>query len=213
MRLWEQSVGGVAFLMAEACEPKNFWQRRRLFHILKKMRRSGVRQVARQGHVPEGLPEQFGFFTVDVSPLRQALLPQLLDWAEKAWELPLTRGCVRLHAVRTDRAVWQCAAVLARRVRYVELDAGEGAEPLAEELRRRYGLSCGGRAILELCLAPRSRGDVPALQLGRNCGRRQKMQWYTETLGELPEEVLTVLYEAGRVKAKAVKLRAVEAHA
>ena len=148
MRLWEQAVGGVAFLMAEACEPKNPWQRRRLFRILKKMRRSGVRQVARQGEVPEGLPERFGLSAVDVSPLRQALLPQLLDWAEQIWALPLMSGCVRLRAVRTDRAAWQCAAVLARRARYVELDTGVGADVLAEELRRRYGLSCGGQAIL-----------------------------------------------------------------
>ena len=213
MRLWEQTVGGVDFLMAEVCEPENFWQRRRLFRILKKMRRSGVQEIARQGEVPEGLPEQFGLSGVDVSPLRQALLPQLLDWAERVWGLPLTRGCVRLHAVRTDRTAWRCAAMLARRARYVQLDTGEGAEPLAEELRRRYGLSCGGQAILELCLAPRSREDIPALLLGGNCGRLQKMRWYTETLGELPEELLAVLYQTGKLNADTMKLRAVEAHA
>ena len=213
LRLWEQTIGGVRFLTAEICRPENFWQRRRLHRMMKKIFRAGVRQIVRGGSVPEGLPERFGLSAVDVSPLRQALLPKLLDWAEKAWGLSLRSCCVRLHASRTDRAVWRCAAVLARRARYLELDTGEGSEALADDLRRRYGLSCGGRPVLEICLAQGWTGDVPALLLGRDCGRMQKMRWYMPGHGEMPEELLAALYREGRLEEGTPELGAVESRA
>ncbi len=190
--------------------PEHFWGRHRLRRQMEEMYCAGVRKVVRRGAVPSGLLQEFGMTGVDVAPLRQALLPQMLDWAQTAWQIPLKSGCVRLYAEETDRRVWRAADVIAHRVRYMELDTGRGADALEAELRRRYGLGSGGRAMLEVCLARRARGGCPVLLAGTGCGGMQTMQWQVPGMEEEPEELLAALFQSEKLEKEIVQLKSVQ---
>ncbi len=209
-QLAEKNIGGVRFLALETGAPQHFWSRRRLRRQLEEMYHAGVRNVVRQGAVPTGLLREFGMTGVDVAPLRQALLPQMLNWAETKWQMPLKSGCVRLYAEQTDRRAWRAAEVIARRVRYMELDTGRGADVLERDLRRRYGLGSGGQPILEVCLARRPRGGCPVLLAGTGCGSGQSMQWQIPSMGEVPEELLAALLQSEKLEIETVQLKSVE---
>ncbi len=209
-QLTEKNRGGVWFLTLETGTPEHIWSRRRLRRQLEIMYEAGVRYVVRQGPVPAELLPAFGMSGVDVAPLRQALLPQMLDWAEDVWQIPLRNGCVRLCAEESTRPVWRAADVIARRVRYMEVDTGRGREALQEEMRRRYGLGNGGRPLLEVCLARRPRGESPVLLLGPGCGGLQAVHWEVPGSEEMPEELLAVLWQAGKLEKETVQVRSVE---
>lgn len=209
-QLSEKNIGGVRFLTLETGTPAHFWGRRRLRRQMETMYNAGVRRVVQQGAVPAELLTAFGMRHVDVVPLRQALLPQMLDWAETAWQIPLRNGCVRLCAEKTDRQVWRAADTIARRVRYIELDTGRGADALERELRRRYGLGSGGQAVLEICLGRRPRGGCPVLLVGPGCGGGQTMEWQIPGMEEVPEELLAVLFQSEKLEKEAVQLKSVE---
>ncbi len=209
-QLVEKNIAGVRFLTLETGAPERFWGRRRLRRQMEAMYDAGVRRVVRQGAVPAGLLREFGMAGVDVAPLRQALLPQMLDWTETAWQIPLESGCVRLCAEETDRRVWRAADMLAHRVRYIELDTGRGEDALASELRRRYGLGSGGCPILEVCLARRPRGGCPVLLAGTGCGGGQVVRWQMQGMEEVPEELLAALFQSEKLEKEAVKIKSVE---
>ena len=201
---------GVRFLTLETGEPEHFWGRRRLRRQIEEMYDAGVRRVVRQGTVPAALLREFGMTGVDVAPLRQALLPQMLDWAETVWQIPLKSGCVRLCAEETDRRVWRAADTIARRARYIELDTGRGADALERELRCCYGLGSGGRPVLEVCLGRRPRGGCPVLLAGTGCGGGQAMQWQAPGVEDGPEELFAALFQSEKLEREAVKLKSVE---
>ena len=106
------------------------------------LREAGVRQ----GVWADGLPEllQLELTAVDVTPLRRAILPALLEQAFRQKRMTERTASVRLTAEGTSLPVYWAAQLLARRVRYLRLDTGCGQKALEDWLLSRYGLACGG---------------------------------------------------------------------
>ena len=151
------------------------------------LREAGVRQ----GVWADGLPEllQLELTAVDVTPLRRAILPALLE-----------------QAFRQKRMTERTASVrLTRRVRYLRLDTGCGQKALEDWLLSRYGLACGG-AEPELEVTLRREGDASALLLGENC-LRQRVDYILppHLEGTIPgggegERLLAALYRQERLR-------------
>lgn len=207
--LEERRVGGVDFLVLQTPRPDSRRQRHRLHRLLREMARRGVRRaVVQGGDVPE--LAQWGILPVDSVPLRRALLPQLLQWADGAWQLGLPQGAVVLRADASDAAAWQAALTLSRMARYIHLDTGPGQDALAARLRRTVGLgSGGGEPVLEVCLGQKSGGVRPALHLGRQSAARQRLELWTPQLqGE--ESLLCALFQAEKLQIEDIQIRFVE---
>lgn len=209
-RLEQRQICGADFAVLRSAPPRGPWQRRRWGKALEAMRAAGVRCTAVQGAAEPWL-HRYGLQRAQELPLRRALLPQLLDWAEGAWGLPLRSGTVLLSAPAADRETGEILLQLGRRVRYVAVSAGPGQEALEELLLRRLGLGQGrpDRAVLELCLGEERQGRAPALYLGRDCARQQRLQAAVEG-EEWPETVLAALFQAGKVEKGAICLKSVE---
>lgn len=206
------AVGGVTFWKLSGPAPRHFWGRRQWRRCLQQLGRSGVRRVAVQGKVPPELLRQFALQPVDPSPLRLALLPQLLAHVQREWELPVQRGAVTLRSAGADKDVWQAAQVLARKARYLHLDIQTGRAEMEELLRRRYGLVIGGtgQTVLEVCVGCASGGTVPALHLGDGCAIRQQVELESEALPEANEQLLSAIFQAGKLKIEEIRVRSVE---
>ena len=78
-------------------------------------------------------------------------------------------------------------------------------------LRHRLWLGQGraDRAALEICLGEVRRGGAPALYLGRDCARQQRLQTLVNG-EEWPETVPAALFQAGKVEKGAICLKSVE---
>ena len=205
-----QTVCGVPFLTLETGAPRYRWEWRRLRRGLELLERQGVRRVALQGGDAE-LLRGTTLQPVDCGPLRRALLPQLLDWAELRWQIPLGRCAVRLTARQTDGATVQAAFALARRVRYLELDTGAGQAVLAEELQRRLGLGGGhsGPVMLEVCLSGECRGAAPVLHLGGEMAQ-QRLELTAPHLPDGEESLFSAIFQEGKMAISDIEVRFVE---
>ena len=84
------------------------------------LREAGVRQ----GVWADGLPEllQLELTAVDVTPLRRAILPALLEQAFRQKRMTERTASVRLTAEGTSLPVYWAAQLLARRVRYLVIE-------------------------------------------------------------------------------------------
>lgn len=204
-------VCGVPFLTLETGVPRRWWERRRLRRALADLERQGVRRVVTEGRDAADLLAGASLQPVDCAPLRRALLPQLLDWAEEQWQIPLSRSTVRLCAEKTDGETVQAAITLARRARYLVLDTGAGQEVLAEELQRRFGLGQGGgKAVLEVCLSGERRGGAPVLYLGEEGLRRQRLELAASVLPQGPETAFSAIFQAGKLEISGIAVNFVE---
>ncbi len=181
--------------------------RRRAFRLL---RRQGITRCILPAEWTAEAAEQ-GLLPVEVQPLRQALLPQLLD-----------RHCELHHASAVLRAPYVTAAVtaaaetLAQRVRYLTLDTGGGTDALAHMLRCRYGLCVGGTGPAALTVsfggAPHA---LPAICLGPDCARFQRL-CYAPLPGlppDAPEQLLAALFEAGGIKKEEICVKTIALNA
>lgn len=203
------TVRGVPFLRLWAPPPHRRRERRFLAASLKEMYRRGVRRAVVEGAVWEEVV-QAGILPVDVSVLRRALLPQLLAWADREWELDLGRSTVQITARRAEERVYRAALDAGRAGRYVHLAVGAGQEELETLLCRRMGLSGGGRPVLEVCLDGESCAGVPWLDIGRGCGERQAVTLAAAGMKEAPESLLCALYEAEKLPIAEIQVRFVE---
>ena len=209
-QLEQQRICGADFAVLRAAPPRGWWQKRRLGRALETMAAAGVRCTAVQGAAEEWL-RRYGLHRAQEFPLRRALLPQLLDRAEADWGLDLRNGTVLLSASTADREARELLLQLGRRVRYVAVSAGPGQGTLEELLLRRLGLGQGrpDRAALEICLDGVRQGRSPALYLGQDCARQQRL--CAAVRGEeWPETVLAALFQAGKVEKGAICLKSVE---
>lgn len=194
-------VSGVPFCRLETPPPRSFWQRRRFFRQAEELRRRGVHQVVVQGEGDGALLWQAGLTEVEVAPLRLALLPQLLDYVQREWNIPLCTAAVRLRGKYADAEVFHAAQILAHRVRYLHLALEMGQAELEEALRRRYGLGVGGGQVaVEVCIGVEG-GVLPALHLGRGCAARQKLLLRCTELEGADEQLLAALFQAGKLEA------------
>lgn len=146
--------------------------------------------------------EKWGIRGVEVYPLRRAVWEQVL---------PGQGDMAAIRAGHVDAAVRDCAAVLARRFRYLRLETGWGTAGLQQELLERYGLGAGGGMVPAITV---SFGGEPAAQneicLGEDCTRWQRMEYEEmEGLGslEFSEELLCVLFQSGVVKKGEIQVK------
>ena len=204
-------VCDVPFLILETGVPRRWWERRRLQRALADMEAQGVRRVVTEGAGAAELLVGSGLRPVDCAPLRRALLPRLLDWAEEQWQIPISRCAVRLCARQTDRDAAQAAFALARRARYLVLDTGVGQEALAEELQRRFGLGQGGgRVALEVCLDGARCCGAPVLYLGEEGLRRQRLELTASVLPQGSETAFSAIFQAGKLEISGIAVNFVE---
>ena len=209
-QLQQQQICGTDFAVLRAAPPRGWWQKRRLGRALEAMVAAGVRCTAVQGAAEEWL-RRYGMQRAREAPLRRALLPQLLDRVEADWGLDLRNGTVLLSAPAADRETGEILLQLGRRVRYVAVAAGTGQGELEALLLHRLGLGQGrpDRAALEICLGEVRRGGAPALYLGQDCARQQRLQTIVNG-EEWPETVPAALFQAGKVEKGAICLKSVE---
>ena len=174
------------------------------------LREAGVRQ----GVWADGLPEllQLELTAVDVTPLRRAILPALLEQAFRQKRMTERTASVRLTAEGTSLPVYWAAQLLAQRVRYLHLETGSGQEGLEDWLLQRYGLACGGGAP-ELEVTLRSAAEPRALLLGENCAVQQVEYILPPALADaLPdggegEQLLTALWRQERLRPRELAVR------
>ncbi len=206
----QRVVCGVPFLALEAPVSRRRADRRRLTAALKELARCGVRRIVVQGgSVPE--LAGFGMLPLDPSPLRVALLPQLLAWIarERGWNLK--KETVLLSADTSCGVVWRTAVELSRQVRYIVSDTGTGQSELEDALRCQLGLTAGGgEAVMEVCLGGRSHSHLPQLHLGWGCAQRQRIDLWWPKLPEAEENMLCALFLAERIPIEEIRVRFVE---
>lgn len=173
----------------------------------KMLRQAGIREAI----IPEDLPPevQMGLHPVEVSLFRRAVLPQLLEKTFLQKRTESRRVSARLCAEGTSLPVYWAAQLLAQRVRYLHLNTGEGQEALEDWLREKYGLACGGgMPTLEVSFCREA--PLSALLLGEDCGRQRIDYILPSALQEVAvqpqerEQLLTVLYRAGKLRAEEV---------
>ena len=167
------------------------------------LREAGVRQ----GVWADGLPEllQLELTAVDVTPLRRAILPALLEQAFRQKRMTERTASVRLTAEGTSLPGYWAAQLLAQRVRYLHLETGSGQEGLEDWLLQRYGLACGGGAP-ELEVTLRSAAEPRALLLGENCAVQPAL---ADALpdGAEGEQLLTALWRQERLRPRELAVR------
>ena len=146
----------------------------------------------------------WGIRPVKAAALRRALLPRLYE-----------KGCIvsadaaALRAPDATAEVYQAAAFLAERSRYLSLELEHDGEQVSAWLRQQYGISagrfagkvCGG---VTFCGAPRC-GEI---HLGEDCGRYQQVRYAVDG-GELPEELAAALWSAGLIPAEEIRVLSV----
>lgn len=172
----------------------------------RELRRMGIRR----GIVPPEWAkeaEKWGIRGVEVYPLRRAVWEQML---------PRQGNTALIRAGYIDAAVRDCAAVLARRFRYLRLETGWGTEELQQELLLRYGLSIGGgTAEMTVSFGGKPAAD-PEICLGEDCARWQRME-YEEIEGlegwEFSEELLCTLFQSGGVKKEVIRVKRLTSNA
>ena len=210
MTLEEQVVCGVPFVRLETPVPRRRRERRMLSAALREMARRGVRRTVMQGEMISGLAA-FGIVPVDPAALRCAMLPQLVAWVDREWELRLSKAAVLLSADSSGGDTRRAAAELSRRARYVWLDTGPGQAALEDELRTAFGLGMGGgRAVLEVCLGECAKSGAPQLHLGRGCAARQRVTMWAEGLADAEESLLCAVFQAEKLPIQDIQVRFVE---
>ena len=208
--LEDRTVGGIGVLVLHVPRQTGRRQRRRLKKMLGELARRGVRRAVVQGGAMPELAE-FGIRPVDSFPLRRAMLPQLLRWVDREWQLDLAGAAVMLRSDASDADAWQAALTLSRQTRYVHLDTGPGQALLEERLRRTVGLGRGGsEPVLEVCLGRQSGGGRPALYLGYGCAARQRLALWTPQLPEEEEGLLCALFQAEKLQIEDIQIQFVE---
>ena len=208
-----ENIGGVWFAAAALPETGLLAAYRRRL-VWRKLHRRGVRRCA----LPEALEAEaarWGLLPVEVSPLRLALLHQLLD----VWGGDLRRGTAVLRAECVTPAVYRAAVVLAGRARYLSLELDNGGETLEQALRQRFGLClCLGRVGHPAVTV--SFGGAPmenTICLGEDCRRYQRVTYdVPEGMpGPWPvsEPLLAVLFEAGAIKKEQIRVKTIALNA
>lgn len=208
--LERQTVCGVSFWLLRAPHRRRWLAARAFTAALREMARQDVHRVVVQGgEVPE--LALFGMTAVEPWPLRRALLPQLLDWAEREWQLPLRTSAVLLSADSSGADTCRAAKLLCRRARYVLLDTGVGQAELEAQLRSTEGLGVGGgKPVLEVCLRAEPCGGVPTLLLGRGCAARQRLELTAPGPENREESLLCALFQAEKLPIGEIHIRFVE---
>ena len=214
-----RDLRGAAFLTLEA-QGKERRVRRRVRRALEEMRRRGVRRWV----VAENWPRVWreGVTETEVHPLRQALLPVLLEHVCTAESWDLSDAAVLLSAPRVDEAVRRTAELLIRRCRFLLLQM-EGAEGLYRALWRRFGLPPGweqaDRLRLQVSFGEPTAG-IPALLLGPGCSQKQRVTYQLPPLAEGEEwiargseQMAAALWSAGGLSEREIRVRSVEFHA
>ena len=201
-----RQIGGVWFAAAALPEtgPLAAYRRRLVWRAL---RHRGVRRCV----MPEALEAEaarWGLLPVEVSPLRLAMLHQLLDTCGD-----LRRGTAVLRAECATPAVYRAAVVLAGRARYLSLELDNGGEALEQALRQRFGL-CLSRVGQPAVTV--SFGGAPSentICLGEDCRRYQRVTYdVPEGMpGPWPvsEPLLAVLFEAGAIKKEQIRVKTI----
>lgn len=205
-KMERRQVRGVSFWVAPMPEDGV------LAAVCRRRRWRAMRQMGiRQGIVPRELvqeAEKWGIRGVEVYPLRRVVWEQML---------PRRGNTAAIRAGHVDAAVRDCAAVLVRRFRYLQLEAGWGTEALEQELLRRYGLSAGGGMTAELTVSfggePKADAEIC---LGEDCACWQEVEY--EPIGrsegwELSEELLCVLFQSGGVKKEEIRVKRLTSNA
>lgn len=203
------TVEGVTVFRLCTPPPRRRRERRFLAAALQDMYRCGVRRAVVEGGM-EAEVLRAGILPIDGSPLREALLPQLMDWVDREWQLSLRSGTVQITAGRAEERVYRAAAAAARAARYVRLAVAAGQEELETLLSRRMGLAGGGRPVLEICLDGEPCAGVPWLDIGRGCAERQSVQLAAGGRTDMPESLLCVLHREERLPIEAIQVRFVE---
>ena len=200
---------GVIFWRLYTPLPHRRRERRFLTSALREMYRRGVRRAVVEGDIKDEVMRA-GILPVEVSILRQALLPQLLTWVDREWQLDLRRSTVQITARRADERVYRAAEEAGRAARYVRLAVGAGQRELEEQLCRRLGLGGGGLPVLEVCLDGEACAGVPYLDVGRGCRGRQQVMLTTAGAENGKESLLCALYEAEKLPIEEIQVRFVE---
>ena len=202
-------LGGVLFLRLCAPPPRRRRERRALSAALREMYRCGVRRAVVEGEIGAEVLGA-GILPLDVSALRQALVPQLLLWADREWGLELKCSTVQITAPKASRQVYDAAAAAGRLARYVRLAVDSGQEEVELLLYRQLGLSGGGVPVLEVCLDAGPCAGVPWLDIGRGCGGRQRAELTAAGWEGAAESLLCALYEAEKLPIEEFRVRFVE---
>lgn len=208
-------VAGLTVLRAGVPLPRKLRERtalRRLDRAAELLARAGVRRVLTRSDFPwwEGL-EAHGLRPVDPEPLCQALAAPLALAALKRQGIPPAAGTVALSGRRVSRPLFQAAMILCPQVRTLVIDAPDGGDELAGELRRTYGAAAltgpGGRlAQVRLSFSP---GEGKGLRLW---GPAPDLDGFALASPlDLPAELaplplLAVLWEEGRIPAKEIRI-------
>lgn len=200
----------VLFQVWEAAPARTPWQRRRLRQTGELLVRSGVRQVAVERDTPPELLQRFGLEEVDCGALRLAGLKHLLTFAAAHQQVALPGSCVALRAAQVNARVIHAARILACCSRRITLDVGAGQEELERLLRWEYGLVPGGTPELQLCVSCPAQPALPALHIGRDCHRRQKILWDYPELPQAGESLLSAIFQAKKGKIKDIRVKSVE---
>ncbi len=182
------------------------WRQRRGL-LWRRIRRLGFRRAVM---APALCAEaaQYGVAPLSPAALRRALLPQLYEQCAVC-----TAPAAALRAPYADGAVYEAAAFLARRVRYLQLEIPRGAEALADFLRREYGL-CDSGAGLAVCGGVSFSGPPRCAEvcLGED-GWLYQQAAYTLNGRPIPEELLAALWETGAVQPAEIRVTSVAGRA
>ncbi len=201
------TVAGVPFYRVTAPPPTTLWRRYRWRRLLQGLRRQRVCCAVVEGALPAEMIRRCGVEEVSCLPLRRALLPQLLRWAEREWKLPLSGGTALLCAPGADDAAWRTALLLSRHARHVALQVETGEAVLARALRCRCGVGEGGGApVLQVCLGRERVEEIPTIYLGENCVEAQKVTLTSPVAPGASEAMLSALYQAEKLGIDQVQL-------
>lgn len=205
--LARRQISGIWFLAATVPYGGGLARLRRRY-LLRQLRQKGAAQCI----LPPALTEEagrYGLYPIDVQRLRLAMLPQLLDMRGD-----LRRETAVLRAPCVTPAVYDAAAVLTARVRYLSLEVNAGGEALARALRQRFGLCVG--QVGHLPAVTVSFGGMPeenTICLGQDCQRWQSLDYALEgvptEVTPPPEQLLAVLFEADRIKKEQIRVKTI----
>ena len=142
--LGERRLAGGRFMgltMRAAVRPRGPLSQARAGRAARWLREAGVRYAVFPVDFPyTALFVRQGVVPIETVPLRRALAaPMTRRRLESLGRAP-TEAVVGVYGERMSRELWDGAKTLALHYRYVLLDA-PGAEELARELRREYGIS------------------------------------------------------------------------
>ena len=175
------------------------WYRKRQW---KRLQRLGIRRAVFPVLLREEA-EKWGVRPVEVWPLRRAVQGQLLARFDGT--------TAALRAQYTELAVEETAMLLARRFRYLELDAGRGTKQLAERLWKKYGLCIGGTGGADVTVsfggAPRQEQEIC---LGEDCAQWQEVTYkLVDEEEEWEEGILAVLFQNGEIQRDEIRVKSI----